>query len=98
MSNQIILFVTFLFTTIGFSQNTFQFSGKIIDNVSKAPLESATIYITSAKDSTIIDYTISDRNGNFSLKSRKSESAVNFKISFNGYKNYNKKYISKFNY
>ena len=57
MSKQIILFVTFLFTTIGFSQNTFQFSGKIIDNVSKAPLESATIYLTSVKDSTIIDYT-----------------------------------------
>ena len=91
MPKHIIVFATLLFATFGFSQNTFQFSGKIIDNVSKAPLESATIYITSAKDSTIIDYTISDRNGNFSLKSRKSESAVNFKISFNGYKNYNKK-------
>ncbi len=91
MFKQFILIATVLFATIGFSQNTFQLSGKIIDKNSKAPLESATIYLTSVKDSTIIDYTISDRSGNFLLKSRKTESNVNFKISFNGYKNYNQK-------
>jgi hypothetical protein len=87
-----ILLITFLLSSFfALSQNTYQFSGKIIDNVSKVPLESATIYLTSVKDSTIIDYTISDRNGNFTLKSRKTELGANFKISFNGYKNFTKK-------
>ena len=91
MFKKITLVATFLFVSIGFSQNTFQLSGKIIDNVSKTPLESATIYLTSVKDSTIIDYTISDRSGRFTLKSRKTEVAVNFKVSFNGFQNYTQK-------
>jgi hypothetical protein len=91
MLKQITLFAMLCFASFSFSQNTFQLSGKVIDKTSKAPLESATIYLTSVKDSTIIDYTISDRNGNFSLKSRKSEAAANFKISFNGFKNYTTK-------
>jgi hypothetical protein len=85
-----INFVVFLlFTTLSFSQNTYQLNGKVIDKNSKTPLESATIYLTTVKDSTIIDYTISDRNGNFNLKARKSDIAVHFKISYNGYENYN---------
>lgn len=91
MSKQILLITFLLSSFFALSQSTYQFSGKIIDNVSKVPLESATIYLTSVKDSTIIDYTISDRNGNFTLKSRKTESGANFKISFNGYKNFTKK-------
>lgn len=83
-----------LFATLSFSQNTYQLKGKIIDKTIKTPLESATIYLTTVKDSTIIDYTISDKNGNFSLKARKSEGAVNFKISYNGYENYNLKLAS----
>ncbi|MFC4738962.1 outer membrane beta-barrel protein [Flavobacterium ponti] len=91
MFKKITFLATLLLASISFGQNTFQLSGKIIDNTSKAPLESATIYLTSVKDSTIIDYTISDKSGNFSLKSRKTESPVNFKISYNSFKNYNKK-------
>lgn len=71
MPKQIFLVATLLVAYIGFGQNTYQLSGKIIDKVSKTPLESATIYLTSVKDSTIIDYTISDKSGNFYLKSRK---------------------------
>lgn len=91
MLKKITLIATLLFAGLGFSQNTFQLSGKIIDSDSKSPLESATIYLTSVKDSTIIDYTISDKSGNFYLKSRKTESPVNFKVSYNGFQNYNKK-------
>jgi len=86
MFKKITLYATLLLACISFGQNTFQLTGKIIDNASKAPLESATIYLTSVKDSTIIDYTISDKSGNFSLKSRKTDSPVNFKISYNSFK------------
>lgn len=91
MPKQIFLVATLLVAYIGFGQNTYQLSGKIIDKVSKTPLESATIYLTSVKDSTIIDYTISDKSGNFYLKSRKTESPVNFKVSYNGFQNYTQK-------
>ena len=70
-----------LLSTAMFAQNTVTLKGKIIEDDTKLPLESATIYITSVKDSTIIDYTISDKNGNFSLTTRKKEQAVYLKIS-----------------
>lgn len=91
MLKKITLLATLLFASVVFSQNSFQLSGKIVDEISKAPLESATIYLTNVKDSTIVDYTISDKNGNFNLKARKSETPINFKVSYNGYQNFNKR-------
>lgn len=91
MLKKITLLATLLFASVVFSQNSFQLSGKIVDEISKAPLELATIYLTNVKDSTIVDYTISDKNGNFNLKARKSETPINFKVSYNGYQNFNKR-------
>lgn len=83
------LFLLFLFLSIPvFSQNTITLKGKIVENSSKLPLESATVYLTSVKDSTIIDYTISDKNGNFLLKTRKIKQPVFLKVSFIGFKDY----------
>lgn len=73
-----------------FAQNTITIKGKIIEDATKLPLESATIYITSVKDSTIIDYTISDKNGNFTLSTRKSNEPVYMKVSFIGFQEYSK--------
>ena len=51
----------------------FRVKGKIIDkNIVRFQLESATIYLKSAKDSTLIDYTISDKNGNFAFSNKKN--------------------------
>lgn len=62
--------------------------GKIIDETSHLPLESATVYISSAKDSTIIDYTISDRKGQFSISTKKIKRPFYLRVSFIGYKDY----------
>ena len=70
------------------AQNTVTIKGKIIEDTSKLPLESATIFITTVKDSAIVDYTISDKNGNFSLSTRKISQPVYFKISFVGFQDY----------
>lgn len=70
-----------------FSQ-TVTIKGKIIDKSSQLPLESATVYISSVKDSTIIDYTISDKKGAFSLSTKKIKQPVYLKISFMGYQDY----------
>ncbi len=63
--------------------------GKLIDAGGKG-IEAATVYLTRVKDSTIIDYTISDKSGNFSLTTRKIAQPVNFKVSFVGYQDFSK--------
>jgi len=70
-----------------FSQNI-SISGKAIDDKTKLPLESATVYLTRASDSTVVDYTITDKSGVFLLKTRKSEKPHMLKVSFIGYADY----------
>lgn len=77
--------------TINYSQNTIVLKGKIIDQNTSLPLESATIYLKSVKDSAVVDYTISDKNGNFEIKTKKNESPVFFKVSYIGYADYTEK-------
>lgn len=91
MGKKISFIVVFLFSIFSYSQSTFVLKGKIIDKNTSIPLESATIYIKSAIDSTLIDYTISDKNGDFSFKTKKIETGVLFKISYFGYNDYSEK-------
>lgn len=57
--------------------------GKITDS-QNITLESATVYLTSVQDSTIVNYTITDKNGNWELKTRKLTKPVFLKVSFVG--------------
>ncbi|MFN7044859.1 MAG: outer membrane beta-barrel protein [Flavobacterium sp.] len=91
MFKKIFFLGLFLCSAISFSQNTISLKGKITDKNTSIPLESATIYLKSVKDSTVIDYTISDKSGNFSLKIKKIQFPVIFKISYNGYNDYSEK-------
>ena len=88
MFKKIVFLVLFVLSASSFSQNTISLKGKIIDKNTSIPLESATVYLKTAKDSTLIDYTISDKNGNFAFKTKKTESAIDFKISYIGYIEY----------
>lgn len=74
--------------TINYSQNTIALNGKIIDEKTSLPLESATIYLKNVSDAGVLDYTISDKNGNFVLKIKKSENPVVFIVSYIGYTDY----------
>lgn len=67
-----------------FSQNV-SLSGKIIDGSTQLPLESATVYLTKATDSTVVDYTITDRTGSFVLGTRKTDKEMMLKVSYIGY-------------
>ena len=91
MRNNFLLALLLLVTPAIFSQNTILLKGKIIDKNSALPLESATIYLKTVKDSTVVDYTISDKNGNFEIKTKKNESPIYFKISYIGYTDYTEK-------
>ncbi|WP_264560470.1 outer membrane beta-barrel protein [Flavobacterium sp. N2270] len=87
-----VIFTLFLFYfTANYSQNTVSLKGKVVDKETSLPLESATIYLKSINTDAVLDYTISDKNGNFEIKTKKIETSVAFKISYIGYIDYSEK-------
>lgn len=92
--SKIYLFLSLFFSLISFSQNIFSVSGKLVDENLKLPLESATIYFSKVSDSTVIDYTISDKNGNFNFKLKSIDYPVYLKVSYTGFLSYKKQFSS----
>ena len=79
----------FLITSIGFSQN-FEVSGSLVDKDTRAPLEAATVFMETIKDSTLITYTITDKHGRFVLQGQTPAKNARVNISFVGYDNFQK--------
>ena len=67
------------------AQNSIKLKGKLIDGSTQTPLEAATVYLTSVKDSTVIDYTITDKNGYFTMSTKTISNPVFLKVSYMGY-------------
>ncbi|MDR5591939.1 outer membrane beta-barrel protein [Christiangramia sp. SM2212] len=72
-----------LFSTLCFSQE-FQITGRIVDQSSN-PLESATVYTEKPSDSSLVSYTISEKNGSFILKGNTELDKLNLLVSYNGF-------------
>ncbi len=70
-----------------FSQNI-TIKGKILDSKTQVPLESATVYLSRVSDSTVVDYTITDKNGGFAISTKKITKPVFLKVSYIGYQTY----------
>jgi hypothetical protein len=70
------------------AQNSISLKGKVIDENTKLPIESATVYVSNVKDSTVVDYTITDKFGKFDFKIKKSNTPVYLKVSFVSYQDY----------
>src|SRR5690606_40388850 len=68
--------------------------GNITDTETELPIESATVYLSRIQDSTLVDYTISDKNGNFNLNVRKTDKPTRLKISNVIYQTYSKDFES----
>lgn len=81
-------FLFLLFCSYSFAQTHIVVKGKILKNKTQTSIESATVYITSVKDSTVIDYTISDKNGFFKMDIKKITKPVFLKISYMGYQTF----------
>jgi len=75
-----------------FAQNSITIKGKILEAKTQLPIEAVTVYIASAKDSTVIDYTVTDKNGGFSFTTRKTDKPLVFKVSFIGFRTIEKSY------
>ncbi len=82
------LLLALLISSGAFSQNSVTLTGKIIDKTEQFPLEAATVYLSNAIDSTLIDYTITDKNGAFSLATKKSTKPIFLRVSYVGYQDF----------
>ncbi|QNJ96999.1 outer membrane beta-barrel protein [Constantimarinum furrinae] len=87
----LFLLVLFGFLSFFSYSQEYTLSGKIIDLAQGDPLESATIYAESVKDTTLLTYTISNKKGEFQLKFETASPAVNLNISYTGYSAYYKR-------
>ncbi|WP_303319146.1 outer membrane beta-barrel protein [Flavivirga abyssicola] len=80
---------TVLYLTVSFAQTKpFKISGTLVAEADKTALEAATIYLERVKDSSLVTYTISDKNGRFNLEGKTSDKRLNFYISYVGYQTY----------
>jgi hypothetical protein len=85
-SKCLVTLVVCFFVSFGFAQNsTYKISGKVVSADEQTPLESATIYLETLKDSTLISYTISDKNGVFLLEGKSVFKQCNLTVSYLGY-------------
>ncbi|PTM08652.1 MAG: TonB-dependent receptor [Bacteroidetes bacterium] len=72
-----------------FAQNKeFKITGSVQTDGDKEPLESATVYLERVKDSSLVSYTISDKDGKFSLEDKTIDESLKLFISYVGYKTY----------
>lgn len=84
-----LLIVLLLYVSISFSQSKpFEISGTLISEDEKIPLESATVYLQQVNDSTLITYTISDKDGGFTLENKTPYKKANLYVSYIGYQTY----------
>jgi hypothetical protein len=65
-------------------QQSYTISGKVLSD-DQQPLESATVYLESAKDSTLLNYTITNKHGQFLLQGKTYEQNVNLYVSYVGF-------------
>jgi len=70
------------------AQNNIVIKGTVVDINSQLPLELATVYFTAVKDSTIIEYATTDKNGNFIINTKKYDKPVFLKVNYTGYQAY----------
>lgn len=79
----------FLLVTTSFAQNKpFTLNGTLLSAEDQQPLESATIYLERIKDSTLVTYTISDKDGKFSIQDKTTDDQLRLNVSFVGFQTY----------
>lgn len=77
-------FLFFFFLTSN-AQNDIRITGSVIDINTQLPIEFASVFFSNVKDSTIIEFTSTDKNGLFKIVTKKYENPVFFKVNQTGY-------------
>jgi len=88
---KIIASLLLLFLATGtIAQNKASIKGLLADSATKAPLEHATIAVVNAKDTSLVSYTLSDKNGGFHISGIPTDRTTKLIISYIGYQTYRK--------
>ncbi|QCE40451.1 outer membrane beta-barrel protein [Psychroserpens sp. NJDZ02] len=92
----LIFIVTLLCAFTSFSQSKeFVIKGQVFDDLDQTPLEAATVYLERVKDSSLVTYTITEKDGAFNMEDVTGEDNLNLLVSYVGYKAYKKKIAIK---
>ena len=83
------LFCCLLLVTVASAQQ-FTITGKVVDATTNDPLESATIFVEKVADSSLVSYTISDREGNFIIEGSQKVDSLRLVSTYNGYSSFAK--------
>jgi hypothetical protein len=84
-----------LFSAMLFAQNRSTLKGTVLDSASKSPVEFVTVAIVNAKDTSLISYTITNKNGLFSLTGIPAGKETKLIVSSMGYSTYRKLLVFK---
>ncbi|KUJ49941.1 outer membrane beta-barrel protein [Chryseobacterium sp. JAH] len=88
---KILLLLFVVINTIILNAQTVSIDGKV-SNFEKKPVENATIYLLKQKDSSIINYTATNREGKFSLKTNEIKEPTVLKIDADKLLSFSKNY------
>ncbi|MCV6629908.1 MAG: outer membrane beta-barrel protein [Flavobacteriaceae bacterium] len=80
----IVLFVLLCIASIAAAQ-TFEVKGVLKDKITGMPLESATVYVQTIQDSTLISYAVTNKKGEFEIGGRTKKKKLRFIASYTGY-------------
>ncbi|MGV3695584.1 outer membrane beta-barrel protein [Flavobacterium sp.] len=86
MPKSLALLCIVLISTFSYAQKAVSLKGRVIDETTKLPIESATVYLSAVKDSSVVDYTITNKLGKFDFQLKKITQPVFLKISYVSYR------------
>ncbi|MHC5201856.1 TonB-dependent receptor domain-containing protein [Myroides sp. LJL119] len=91
MNKLIVLSFFFIFYFTLNAQNTFSIKGSLKDSLD-LPIPGVTVFLSSVKDSTLVQYSLSNSQGEFDFKVKQTQVPVVLRTSLFGYKEFNKSF------
>ncbi|MBB6112177.1 Outer membrane protein beta-barrel family protein [Mucilaginibacter lappiensis] len=85
MTNRLILALLLLFTGFCHAQTKHAIRAKVIDSADHEPIELATVAIINVRDSSLMSYTTTDKQGAFMLRNIRGEEPLRLLITHVGY-------------
>lgn len=82
----ILLFLIFPFLTN--AQEQYSITGKVLNINDQTPLEAATVYFSTVKDSAVLEYATTNKEGIFKFMTKKYDKPVFLKVSFMGFQTF----------
>lgn len=87
----LFIVILLIFTSINVNSQTFKITGNVFSNTDKQPLEAATVYTENVSDSSMISYTITEKNGHFYTQGNTKTKEIELVVSFVGFQSLKKR-------